>query len=71
MTYYSLLERDGPLSPWRIEFGDFERETVADEREDRRDHDVKASNLKIIATGSSASAIAAKVAALNGDANAA
>ena len=35
--YHTLVERDGPEHPWRIEFGDFDRATVDAELEDRRD----------------------------------
>ncbi len=32
--YYTLLARDGKTAPWSIQFGDYDRETVATERDD-------------------------------------
>lgn len=49
--YYSLLTRDGsPGCLWAIEFGDYDLDTVKDERDDYRDRGWKASELKIITT---------------------
>jgi hypothetical protein len=42
-----MLERDAADSPWRLEFGAYEREDVVNETADRRDHGVKASDLRI------------------------
>jgi hypothetical protein len=63
--YFILAERCG--GRWGIEFGDYDRETVASEYQDRRDHDVKARDLKIIRTLDDQSAIDAAVASLNLD----
>ena len=63
--YRTLVERDGSEHPWRIEFGDFDRATVDAELEDRRDHGVRKSNLKIITSGATAIEQAAAVEALN------
>lgn len=61
--YFSLLERDDGV--WRIEFGAYDRDDVEAEREDRKDHGVKISNLKIISTGAKQVDIDAAVAKLN------
>lgn len=65
-TYYSLLQReDGKWSP---QFGDYDRETVESERDDYRDHFVKAKDLKIVTTqGHSWAAIQAVCAKLNAE----
>lgn len=47
-----LLIRDGKAAPWRPEFGDYDRDTVAYERQTYRDSGNKASNLKIAASNS-------------------
>ncbi len=67
-TYYTLLQRDNRKSPWLIEFGDYDRETVEAEREERTDSvygAVSPSRLKIIATDDSQAAIDAAVDKLN------
>jgi hypothetical protein len=66
--YYTLLERDKPGSPWRITFGDYDRDTVEAEREEMTTGygATSPSRLKIIATGASQAAIDAAVAKLNG-----
>lgn len=66
MAYFTLLQRhdDGQ---WGIEFGDRDRETVEAERDDYRDHFIKAKDLKIVTTRTSRNAeIEAVVAKLNG-----
>ncbi len=64
-TYYTLVERDGGEHPWRIEFGDFKRATVAAEHQDRRDHGVRSADLKILTSGPQAEDQQAAVEALN------
>jgi hypothetical protein len=61
--YFSLLSRDA--GPWAIEFGDYDREVVASELEDRVDHFVARKDLRIIKTGETQAEIVAAVAALN------
>lgn len=63
--YHTLLVRDDKSAPWCIHFGDYDRETVDSEREDMRDHDHRAMNLKIITTAPEQAAIDAAVARLN------
>ena len=63
--YHTLVERDGPEHPWRIEFGDFDRATVDAELEDQRDRGARKANVKIITSGSTATEQSAAVAALN------
>lgn len=63
--YYTLVEfRDGR---WTPEFGDFDKETVAQERRDRLDsYDaLKASQIKVISSGAAQAEIDAAVAKLN------
>jgi hypothetical protein len=65
MAYHTLLQRHDGV--WGIEFGDRDRETVEAERDDYRDHFIKAKDLKIVTTRTSRSAeIEAIVAKLNG-----
>ena len=64
-TYYTLVERDGGEHPWRIEFGDFDRATVAAEHQDRRDHGVRSADQKILTSGPQAVDQKAAVGALN------
>lgn len=67
--YHVLLSRNDSKSPWRIEFGDFDRATVVAERQDYRDGGTKASNLRIITSNSARqSCVDYCVAALNGNA---
>lgn len=47
-TYYTLLQRVD--DNWSPQFGDYDLETVESERDDYRDHDIKAKDLKIVAT---------------------
>lgn len=66
--YFSLLSIDGtPGCKWAIEFGDYDLQTVEDERDDYRDRGWKAKELKIITTGDTQAAIDAAVAELNKD----
>ncbi len=65
-AYFTLLSREPEAgSPWAIEFGDYERETVAEEMSSYRDHGHKARDLKIIRTTDRQSAIDAAVRKLN------
>lgn len=61
--YFTLAVRiDGRWSP---EFGDFDRETVEAERQDYRDHDHKARDLKIITTAAGGRAVMDAIDKLN------
>lgn len=64
--YFSLLERLSSVSPWGVAFGDYSRDVVESEREDKLDHGVKGYCLKIISTDGTQAAIDARVAKLNG-----
>jgi len=48
MAYYLLCERADESQPFAIEFGDSDKATVEAERQDYRDHDKKAKNLRVI-----------------------
>jgi hypothetical protein len=64
MAYFTLCQRDG--GQWAPQFGDHDRETVAMERDDYRQHGVKASDLQIVRTASARKALVdARVAELN------
>jgi hypothetical protein len=65
-TYYTLLSRETPKDRWVIEFGDYSRSVVRQERDDMKDGAFCDHAFKIIATGDAQSAIDAAVAALNG-----
>ncbi len=65
--YHTLLSREGFGFPWRIEFGDFDRETVDSERQEYRDNGAKAANLKVITTGARQGDIDSAVSLLNAD----
>lgn len=66
MAYFTLLTRDNKTSPWTIQFGDHDEETVTMERADTYARDFAMSNIKIIKTKTSAqSLIDAKVKLLN------
>ncbi len=58
MSYYTLFQREQEDSrragQWLPQFGDFSRTTVQEELADYRSNGVKAGNLKIIATATSA-----------------
>ena len=47
-AYWVLLERESASAPWTLEFGAYDRADVDAEREDRRDHDVRAANLRVV-----------------------
>ncbi len=65
--YYTLLARDDASSPWRIEFGDYDRECVEDEDTDL--HDANSDNYhfdtRIVRTSDAQADIDAAVATLN------
>ena len=44
--YYMLYTRDDGV--WSPQFGDYSRKVVEGEREDYRDHDCKAKDLKVV-----------------------
>ena len=63
-TYYTLLQRVD--DHWSPQFGAYDREDVESERDDYRDHGVKAKDLKIVTTqGHSWKAIEAVLNKLN------
>ena len=64
-TYYTLLMRDNPNEPWRIEFGDWDLETVRDERDERRYNGHRTFDIKIVKTDGTQNAINHKVDVLN------
>lgn len=62
--YFTLAVRyDGR---WCPEFGDYKRAVIVSERDDFREHKIKAKDLKIIKTGDRAADISAAIAKLNG-----
>ncbi|WP_051382438.1 hypothetical protein [Bradyrhizobium sp. Tv2a-2] len=64
--YHSLLVRESKTEPWCIHFGDWELETVKQERDDIVDGEQYAKgNTKIITTGGTQAHIDAEVAKLN------
>jgi hypothetical protein len=65
--YYVLAERVSSSSPWGVSFGAIYRADVDAEREDRRDHGVRASDLKVLTIADAKqSSVDAAIAALNG-----
>jgi hypothetical protein len=68
-TYFTLITRDHATSPWGVAFGDWDRDNVASELDDHRDHGARARDLKIIATDGRQASIDAKVNLLNGVGN--
>lgn len=67
MSYYTLLIRDDKTSPWRIEFGDYSKSVVQDERDDiHYNNGDKLTDMMIIETDNSGQrVIDAAVAKLN------
>jgi len=64
-TYYTLLTREHKNETWAIEFGDYDREVVDQERRDLRDGMSSGHQFKIISTKGDQKSINAAVAALN------
>lgn len=65
-TYYTLLVRDHANDPWAIDFGDYDRECVQDERDGLVDsEEYTKGNTKIIKSADDQASINAAVAALN------
>jgi hypothetical protein len=65
-TYYTLLEKHHGDNTWRIAFGDYDREVVAQERDDIRDGgSFEGQRLKIIWSLDSQEAIDRRVAEIN------
>ncbi len=62
--YFVLVSRDSADSAWGVEFGDYDKETVQDEREAFRDT-CPSANLRILRTGDKQADIDSAVAALN------
>lgn len=50
MAYYTLLIREDKGGPWMIAFGDYDKETVIEERDDYREHFHQKQNMKIVTT---------------------
>jgi hypothetical protein len=46
--YYALYTRDAVSVAFAMQFGDYDRDTVIDERQDYLDHGHKASNIRIV-----------------------
>ncbi len=67
-TYYTLVSKGPDDTRWAIEFGDYDRNTVRDERDDMKDGDYCDHRFKIITTNDDQASIDAAVAELNGDA---
>ncbi|MQW73435.1 hypothetical protein GHK50_20930 [Sinorhizobium medicae] len=66
--YHTLVVIDGtPGCRWSPEFGDYDLETVKDERDDYLDRGWKRRELQIITTGDTQAEIDAAVAELNKD----
>jgi hypothetical protein len=63
--YFSLLVRSADDRVWAVEFGDFDRDVVLEERADYSDHGCRASDLKIITSDGKQASIDAAVASLN------
>lgn len=63
--YYTLLSREHKTAPWVIEFGDYKRNVVRQERDDMKDGDYWNHAFKIIETGDWQMDISAAVTALN------
>lgn len=69
--YYTLVEKDYD-SQWTIQFGDYDRETVEQERDDiwesmiERFHGSKARTFKIVSSADDQHSIDSAVAVLNG-----
>lgn len=65
-TYYTLLSRGPDDTRWAIEFGDYDRSVVRDEKDDMKDGDYCDHAFKIITTLDDQASIDAAVAELNG-----
>lgn len=64
-VYYTLLSRGPDDTRWAIEFGDYDRNAVRDERDDMKDGHYCDHAFKIITTGETQAEIDAEVARLN------
>ncbi len=64
-TYYTLLSRENKQARWAIEFGDYSRSVVRQERDDMKDGAYCDYAFKIIETSDAQASIDAAVAALN------
>jgi hypothetical protein len=51
LTYYTLITRDEPGQPWAPQFGDFDRDVVAEEAFEYTQSGVAKSDIKIIKSG--------------------
>ena len=68
MTYYTLAVKDADTGQWGAQFGDYDRDTVKDERADMADgYDrIPKCRMRILTTSEQQSDIDAAIAALNG-----
>jgi hypothetical protein len=64
-VYHTLLSRENATSPWVIEFGDYKRSVVKQERDDMKDGAYCDYAFKIITTPDDQASIDAVVKALN------
>lgn len=64
--YHTLLSRPNKQHTWHIEFGDYSRSCVEDERNDMREGADRGTQFKIITTDDQQASIDAAVAKLNG-----
>lgn len=62
-TYYTLAVREDGV--WGPDFGDYDRDTVVDEKLDYQDRGYSARDLKIIRTGDTQADVDARIAAMN------
>lgn len=63
--YFTLAERDSATAPWGVQFGSYELGDVKAEVQDRLDHDVRVSNLKVLTTTDKQADIDAEITKLN------
>lgn len=64
-AYYSLLVRFNESEFWSVQFGDYDRETVEDERDDMQHGSEPVYAFKIIKTKPDQASIKAKVESIN------
>ena len=64
-AYFTLLSKGPDDDRWSIEFGDYDRNTVRDERDDMKDGHYCDHRFRIIETGDTQAELDAAVALLN------
>lgn len=64
-TYYVMIERDSASEPWAVQAGSYERSDILAEVQDRLDHDVRVSNIKVLTTTDKQADIDAAIVRLN------